>query len=127
MSPRRPTVLLIEDDDGTADVMAELLSVNKLRVERAASAADAAALAARIRVDLVILDLVLPDADGLVFLIDLRRQTVATRVHRSADDRREPRVDHGLAAHHDEDAGLLAIAPPRVPDTEEVTPLQTSA
>jgi DNA-binding response OmpR family regulator len=92
MKPRRPTVLLIEDDDSTADVMVELLSSNQFHVERAASAADAAAFAADHRVDLVILDLMLPDAGGLVFLVELRRQTDAPVIVCSASNRHREAV-----------------------------------
>jgi DNA-binding response OmpR family regulator len=92
MRTHRPTVLLIEDDDSTADVMAELLASNQFRVERAATAADAAAFAADHRVDLVILDLILPDADGLVFLIELRRHTDAPVIVCSASNRNRDAV-----------------------------------
>src|SRR5438067_510651 len=75
--PSRPsqpaaTILLIEDDRALADAVAALLEAEGYRVRCAADAAAAGALFDQARPDLVILDLVLPDADGLVLLSDLR-------------------------------------------------------
>ena len=58
---------------------------------------------------------------------DLRRQTVAAGVDGGADHGREQRVDQRLAAHDDEDSRTLRVSPARVPDAEEIAPLQTSA
>jgi two-component system OmpR family response regulator len=92
MKQRLPTVLLVEDDESTAEVMAELLESNQFRVHRAASAADAARFSAEHRVDLVVLDLILPDSDGLVFLIELRRHTDAPVIVCSATNRHRDAV-----------------------------------
>ena len=59
--------------------------------------------------------------------LDLRRQPVATRVDRGADDRRESRIDQSLSADDREDARSSRIGGARVTDAEEIAPPQTSA
>ena len=58
---------------------------------------------------------------------DLRRQSVATRVDRSADDGRESRIDQSLSADDREDARSSRIGCARATDAEEIAPPQTSA
>jgi two-component system, OmpR family, phosphate regulon response regulator OmpR len=58
-------LLLIEDDTRLAEMVQDYLGAAGFRVERAANAAAGLALAARDTFDAVILDLMLPDMDGL--------------------------------------------------------------
>lgn len=59
--------------------------------------------------------------------VDLRRQPVATRVDRGADDSRESRVDQSLSADDGEDARASRIGSAGATDAEEIAPPQTSA
>jgi DNA-binding response OmpR family regulator len=86
------TVLLVEDDRATAAIETELLESDGFRVLHADNATDAANLARDNHLDLVVLDVILPDADGLVLLIDLRRRTEAPVVVCSATNRHRDAV-----------------------------------
>lgn len=92
MKENQPTVLLVEDDGDTAAVEAELLENEGFRVVQAADAAGAVRLAGEHKLDLVVLDVILPDADGLVLLIELRRRTEAPVIVCSATNRHRDAV-----------------------------------
>ncbi|TAK10977.1 MAG: response regulator [Anaerolineae bacterium] len=67
-----PRVLVVEDDDATAEMFSEMLVLSGNDVQRAKDGRQAmAALSAR-RPDLILLDLMMPDLDGLAFLAQLR-------------------------------------------------------
>jgi len=57
-------ILLVEDEDRIASFVAKGLTAEGHQVERAGTAADGAALALTYEFDVVLLDLVLPDASG---------------------------------------------------------------
>ncbi|HZL47768.1 MAG TPA: response regulator, partial [Solirubrobacteraceae bacterium] len=65
-------VLVIEDDLVMADSVARQLAEEKLEVRRAVSAAEALAVLEREQVGCIVLDLSLPDMDGLDLLQKLR-------------------------------------------------------
>jgi DNA-binding response OmpR family regulator len=67
-----PTILLVEDDGALAEDMARALGSSEYTVWHAESAADARAVLKQARPDLIVLDLTLPDIDGLVFCTQLR-------------------------------------------------------
>jgi two-component system, OmpR family, phosphate regulon response regulator PhoB len=67
------TVLIVEDDDLARALANETLSRDGYRVLEAANVADAKDLLARESVELIVLDLGLPDQSGLELLTDLRR------------------------------------------------------
>ena len=67
-------VLLIEDDRELRATLREVLAVEGYQVLPAASLADAHALMANARVDIVVLDLGLPDGEGESLLAALRRE-----------------------------------------------------
>lgn len=69
-------VLLTEDDDLIASGIVAGLNAQGLTVDRAASAADTQALLQVARFDVLVLDLGLPDEDGLRLLQRLRQQGV---------------------------------------------------
>ncbi|HBO1215398.1 UNVERIFIED_CONTAM: response regulator [Pseudomonas aeruginosa] len=69
-------VLLTEDDDLIASGIVAGLNAQGLTVDRVASAADTQALLQVARFDVLILDLGLPDEDGLRLLQRLRQQGV---------------------------------------------------
>lgn len=68
----RAGILLVEDDPSTAAMLTELLESNGYQVWTAQDGSQALAMIGDVRADLVILDLVLPDMDGLVLCGDLR-------------------------------------------------------
>lgn len=57
-------ILLVEDEDRIASFMSKGLAAEGHRVERAGTAADGASMALTYDFDLVLLDLMLPDASG---------------------------------------------------------------
>src|SRR4051794_8691392 len=72
-----PTVLLIEDDPTIATEITRVLSSSggaHCTVWHAESALDARAVLRQGRPDLILLDLTLPDVDGLVFCTQLRSE-----------------------------------------------------
>ncbi|MCO3741060.1 response regulator [Pseudomonas aeruginosa] len=69
-------VLLTEDDDLIASGIVADLNAQGLTVDRVASAADTQALLQVVRFDVLVLDLGLPDEDGLRLLQRLRQQGV---------------------------------------------------
>src|SRR5947208_917981 len=69
----RPTnVLIVEDNPATARALTELLEGNGYEVSTAEDGATAKALLDQVHPDLIILDLMLPDVDGLVLCADLK-------------------------------------------------------
>jgi DNA-binding response OmpR family regulator len=102
MSSPPPTILVVEDDVGVRDIVRRILEGAGYRVE---VAADAAAGLARIEqgaIDLVLLDRMLPDLDGLRVCRIVRERT---------DDVYLPIVMlTGLAAESDRHTGFVAGA-----------------
>jgi DNA-binding NtrC family response regulator len=74
------TVLLVDDDDAFRTVMAGELRARGFATTTAASAAEAVARASAERPRVVLLDLRLPDADGLEVLRALQDQKLGTEV-----------------------------------------------
>jgi two-component system, OmpR family, response regulator MtrA len=74
VSARHSVILLIEDDPILAEMLREKLTSSGYTVWHVASGAEAEAIASEIRPDLVIVDLVLPDANGLVLCANLRER-----------------------------------------------------
>jgi DNA-binding response OmpR family regulator len=68
------TILLVEDDEASASELTDVLSENGLTVWHAETAADARAVLKHARPDLIILDLTLPDVDGLVLCAHLKTE-----------------------------------------------------
>jgi two-component system response regulator VicR len=81
-------ILLIEDDRPIAEALMELLQSEGYHVWHAADAAGAEDLLDETRPDLVILDIMLPDTDGLVLCSELRSRWPAPIVLLSATQRR---------------------------------------
>lgn len=65
-------ILLVEDDRFIGDLTTAKLSQDGIAILPASSAAEADALLAETKIDLIILDLGLPDRDGLEYLHDLK-------------------------------------------------------
>jgi DNA-binding response OmpR family regulator len=68
----RATILVVEDDPALARILIEALDLAGYRVLHAIDGADARAHVQRTRPDLILLDLILPDVDGLVLCYTLK-------------------------------------------------------
>jgi two-component system OmpR family response regulator len=73
-------VLLIEDDEETADEIVGELVDRGFEVERAATGGDGLEAARHTRADVMIVDRLLPEIDGLTIIETLRREQVRTPV-----------------------------------------------
>jgi two-component system KDP operon response regulator KdpE len=93
-----PAILVVEDDDSTAASVARSLTAHGYKVVHAADAATARREWERRRPDLVILDLGLPDADGVSVLRTLRRDAatpVLVLTARGAEHAKVTALDQG--------------------------------
>ena len=79
-APDLCTVLLVEDDADTRDVMTRLLVRASCEVRGAVSAGEALLLLEEWLPTHILLDLMLPDAGGIVVLRSVRRRNLAVRV-----------------------------------------------
>jgi two-component system KDP operon response regulator KdpE len=86
------TVLLVEDDRELRGTLRESLTVEGYTVLAAASLADAHALLSNARVDIVLLDLGLPDGDGETLLAALRRGRGTPVIVISARETDDPKI-----------------------------------
>jgi DNA-binding response OmpR family regulator len=93
-SPHRGTILLVEDDLLIGGTLTTALRSAGYRVRAARTGLEARAAVPRVRPDLVILDLMLPDTDGLVLAMQLKHLTRAPLIVCSA---RHGQVDRALA------------------------------
>ncbi|PKU26473.1 response regulator transcription factor [Telmatospirillum siberiense] len=73
-------LLLVEDNERLSSLVAAGLGKAGFSIDRASCAADGSAALRGMRYDVVVLDLGLPDADGLSLLTDLRQGGDATPV-----------------------------------------------
>jgi len=70
--PRNQTILIVEDDREVLDLLIRILSSKGYTAMKAERGSQALHIAARIRPDLVILDLNLPDCNGIEILDQLK-------------------------------------------------------
>jgi PAS domain S-box-containing protein len=70
--PMAPSVLVCEDDPDVSHILAEILRNEGMRAETVGTAKAARAALTAVKYDVVIVDLHLPDADGLEFITELR-------------------------------------------------------
>jgi DNA-binding response OmpR family regulator len=68
-----PTILLAEDDPIVARLLVDVLTAKGYCVRHATNGAEAEAMVGEVRPDLIVLDLMLPDTNGLVLCANLRR------------------------------------------------------
>jgi CheY-like chemotaxis protein len=98
------TVLVVDDDPKAVEVIAAFLPISEYTVVRAYGGAEAIALAERLRPDLILLDLMMPDVSGFVVVEALQRDpttanipiVIVTAKDMTADDRSA--LDHGSEA-----------------------------
>ena len=89
----RPAILIVEDEKGISGFISATLSANGYRPIQAGTAAEAEAISTSQCPDLILLDLGLPDQDGLVFLKRLREWAQIPVVVVSARDREREKVE----------------------------------
>jgi DNA-binding response OmpR family regulator len=88
----RQTILLVDDDAAVSTLVAEILEGEGYSVETVSTGAEAEAAIERLRPDLVILDIMLPDADGLMLCARLLAQWPAPIIMLSGSRRESDRI-----------------------------------
>lgn len=73
-------ILIVDDDPTVRAIAAELLSVDGHAVVEAADGAEALALVETLPVDLIILDMLMPEVDGLETILALKRRKTSAKV-----------------------------------------------
>ena len=92
MRRARASILVIEDDPGVARALIDALELAEYRVWHAADGQDARGQIERARPDLIMLDLMLPDIDGLVLCSMLKSIADVPTIICSASSRRSDPV-----------------------------------
>lgn len=77
---RKQTILIVEDDQNVLDVLAEGLSREGYMTRSAKSGSEAVHLSTKMRPDLVVLDLNLPDCNGIQVLDKLKERDETLQV-----------------------------------------------
>jgi len=94
----KPTALIIDDERQIRRLLKVCLEANQYRVLEAASGEEGISAAAQHRPDVVLLDLGLPDMDGVTVLKRLREWSRVPVVVLSGRDREDDKIkalDHG--------------------------------
>ncbi len=73
------TILVVDDDPASCDIAARLVERQGYRTLRAGSGAECLATVAKERVDLILLDVMMPGMDGFEVCAALREQAGATK------------------------------------------------
>ncbi|MBQ7888576.1 MAG: response regulator transcription factor [Erysipelotrichaceae bacterium] len=89
----RNKILVIEDEENISRMVSALLESNGYQVFQAKKCSEALMMSASYVPDLIVLDLGLPDADGLHFLKELRKDTVTPVIILSARSTEKDKVD----------------------------------
>jgi DNA-binding response OmpR family regulator len=93
--PSAATIFVVEDDPDMSGTLSKALGASGYRVFVASTGGDALALFSTVQPDLIILDLMLPDTDGLFLTTSLRTLTSAPIVICSA---RQGQIDRAVGA-----------------------------
>lgn len=72
--PRMGVILVIDDEPAFCDVVCEILDAMGYQAHHAFNANQALALLTRVKPDLILTDVMMPDMDGLSFVRHLRSQ-----------------------------------------------------
>jgi DNA-binding response OmpR family regulator len=76
----RPVILVVDDDEGTCDLLTTLLARHGYATRAATSGADCLAIVAREPVTLLVLDVVMPGMDGFRVCEALRKTPAGRRL-----------------------------------------------
>jgi DNA-binding response OmpR family regulator len=90
--PQSADILIVEDDPAVAQILAEALEASDYQTRHAPTAAEARRMVAEAPPHLILLDLVLPDADGLVFCADLKTRADVPIIVCSASTEKRDRI-----------------------------------
>ena len=71
-APETPTILVVDDDRDSCDIAARLLERQGYRVRRACSGAECLRTVQAERIDLILLDVMMPEMDGFAVCAALR-------------------------------------------------------
>src|SRR5688572_2888298 len=80
VSSAMATILLVDDDLNNREPLSQILTARGHRVVCAGNGREALAALPKERVDLVLLDLMMPDMDGVTFLGELRKDPRGAKV-----------------------------------------------
>ena len=92
LATSRQTILLVDDDSGISSLVVEVLQGEGYGVEAVSTGAAAEDAIERLKPDLVILDIMLPDADGLMLCARLLAQWPAPIIMLSGSRRESDRI-----------------------------------
>lgn len=92
-APRAVSTLVVEDDPAIREMLVTALQADGHQVHEADSVARAGILAGNRRIDLFLVDLGLPDDDGMVFIRQLREWTQRPIIVLSARSQEEDKVE----------------------------------
>ena len=95
MNGNKYKILIIEDDEHINNLVATLLEANGYQTLSAYSCEDGMMMYASHRPDLVVLDLGLPDQDGMTFLKRLRKDSLTPVIVLSARSDEKDKVEAG--------------------------------
>ena len=99
MQPGAKHILLVEDDESVGTMLVEVLQESGYRASLAGTGAEAKVIAEQDRPDLIVLDLRLPDTDGLVLCADLQGRVQAPiMVVSASSDKRDAILAFKLGA-----------------------------
>lgn len=93
MNGNKYKILIIEDDEHINNLVATLLEANGYQTLSAYSCEDGMMMYASHRPDLVVLDLGLPDQDGMTFLKRLRKDSLTPVIVLSARSDEKDKVE----------------------------------
>jgi two-component system response regulator VicR len=88
----RATILLVEDDSTIATLFVDSLGARDYRVWHAVNASEAEAMLDQARPDLIVVDLMLPDRNGLLLCADLKEKHNLPMIICSATKRKDDAV-----------------------------------
>ena len=80
MSLENKTILVVEDDDGNRQLIKELLGFQSYTVVEAESGQQALSALAKNAIDLILMDISLPDISGLTLMRKIRAQQQYTQL-----------------------------------------------
>ncbi|HVU33023.1 MAG TPA: response regulator [Opitutaceae bacterium] len=100
-----PTILCVDDDTGITHMLEDCLGALGFRVRTAATVLSALKVVRTTKVDLIILDVFLPDVDGYGFLELLKQEShnrgvpVIVSSGYASEEARSLAIQHGAAAY----------------------------